>query len=266
MSGGISDCRNHRIQDMFRYIGLGDHAGSGIPSILKSWKSQHWRMPLLHEDRVHEQTLLELRTSSLLPEESIRNLQKTFGERFNNLSELQRIALVTAETEGLISHTRLKSLCIEHPKDISTVLTGLVKDGFLERQGETRAAIYYIKGTQPQRLFTQESMPDSPDLNLNSPDLSPSFPDLTAVLSNALRQLGYSAMPGKLTADKMKILITTVCTNRWLTLQELSRLLKREPKSLQEQYLTPMVADGSVQLRFPESRNHPGQAYGVFSE
>lgn len=32
-AGGISDCRNRRIQDMFRYIGLGDHAGSGIPSI-----------------------------------------------------------------------------------------------------------------------------------------------------------------------------------------------------------------------------------------
>ncbi|MGK5095270.1 RNA-binding domain-containing protein [Deltaproteobacteria bacterium TL4] len=55
LTGGISDCRNHRIQDLFRYIGLGEHAGSGIPGILKSWKSQHWRTPILYEDHTHEQ-------------------------------------------------------------------------------------------------------------------------------------------------------------------------------------------------------------------
>ncbi len=57
MNGGISDCRNHRIQDIFRFIGLGEHAGSGIPGILKSWASQHWRTPLLYEDRVHAANL-----------------------------------------------------------------------------------------------------------------------------------------------------------------------------------------------------------------
>jgi ATP-dependent DNA helicase RecG len=45
LKGGISDCRNRRLQDMFRHVGLGEQAGSGIPKVYSAWKSQHWPLP-----------------------------------------------------------------------------------------------------------------------------------------------------------------------------------------------------------------------------
>jgi ATP-dependent DNA helicase RecG len=280
MSGGISDCRNHRIQDLFRFIGLGEHAGSGIPGILKSWTSQHWRTPLLYEDRIYDQTLLELRTSSLLPPESVEKLQKTFGDKFPELTELQRIILVTAEAEGFVSHTRIKSLSTEHPTDISAALANLVRENFLEKEGATRNATYHLPGVRPNLLFSNDmpfgspSSPDlkgnspdlggnSPDLGSNSPDLGGNSPDLKSVLTHILNEFGYKEMPGRIDSDKMRQLITELCKERWVTLKELGQLLNREPKALQDQYLTQMLADGSLKLKYPDTKNHPDQAYGV---
>ena len=60
MAGGTSDCRNRRLQTMFQMVGYGDHAGSGLPKIYHNWAGQHWRRPLLYEQRDPEQTLIEL--------------------------------------------------------------------------------------------------------------------------------------------------------------------------------------------------------------
>lgn len=132
----------------------------------------------------------------------------------------------------------------------------MVKDGFLDKKGETRASVYFIKGTRPGHPFTH-------DLFANSPDLAVNSPDLTAVLLDLLAEWGMEQMPSKLSSDKMKELISSLCTNRWLSLAELSIVLKRETKTLQDQYLTPMIADGSLQLKFPQTKNHPAQAYKI---
>ncbi|MDZ4128993.1 MAG: putative DNA binding domain-containing protein, partial [Hydrogenophaga sp.] len=65
--GGNSDCRNRRLQKMFQLVGYGDHAGSGLPKIYRNWAGEHWRRPVLYELREPEQTLMELRMSSLVP-------------------------------------------------------------------------------------------------------------------------------------------------------------------------------------------------------
>lgn len=261
--GGISDCRNHRIQDMFRYIGLGDHAGSGLPSIIKSWQSQHWRTPLLYENLEYEQTLLELRTISLYPDEAIAHLREMFGEGFNSLNELGRIIIATAETEDIVTHTRVKDLTTEHPKDITAEFMRLVRDGMLVKHGETRGAEYTLPG-KCYRAFTE--LPEdtsSPDLFSNSPDLTSNSPNLTRLLSEKLTEWKYTKMPGKLNANRMQELIVLLCREQWLSLSELSALLDRDSKSLQDQYLTPMLAAGKIQLKFKDTPNHPKQAYGA---
>jgi len=49
LQGGEPDCRNRLLAQMFRYVKFGEQAGSGLPNILDGWKSQHWKVPLLHE-------------------------------------------------------------------------------------------------------------------------------------------------------------------------------------------------------------------------
>lgn len=261
--GGISDCRNHRIQDMFRYIGLGDHAGSGLPSILKSWKSQHWRTPLLYENLEYEQTLLELRTISLYPEQAIVHLRTVFGDKFASLSELGRIIVATAETEDSVTHARIKDLTTDHPKDITAEFMRLVRDGMLVKHGETRGAVYTLSGKSYKSFIELPDDASSPDLPDNSPELTSNSPDLPGILSKKLAEWNYAKMPRKLNANRMQELILLLCREQWLSLSELSNLLDRDSKALQDQYLTPMLAAKKIRLKFEDTPNHPKQAYGV---
>ena len=51
IQGGEPDCRNRTLHKMFRFAGIGEQAGSGIPTIFQGWKSQHWSPPNLYELR-----------------------------------------------------------------------------------------------------------------------------------------------------------------------------------------------------------------------
>jgi len=100
LRGGVSDCRNRRLQDMFRYVGLGEQAGSGIPKIQSAWRTQHWRSPeKMEQVEPYEQTIFTLRMASLLPAEVVQALEQRFGAGFDQASEVQKLALVTAAVE-----------------------------------------------------------------------------------------------------------------------------------------------------------------------
>ena len=86
-------------------------------------------------------------------------------------------------------------------------------------------------------------------------------PDLKDKLAKALSSLGYAKMPGRIKATLMRGLILQLCENNTLSLKELSLLLEREPKAMQDQYLTHMVAQGLLVLKYPYNKNHPDQSY-----
>jgi len=77
-----------------------------------------------------------------------------------SLSELEQIILVTTETDGAISHARIKSFSSVHPKDISTALASLAKNKFLIKKGSTRDSLYYLpnnKALDPFGLFQKDA-------------------------------------------------------------------------------------------------------------
>ncbi|MBI5555370.1 MAG: putative DNA binding domain-containing protein [Elusimicrobia bacterium] len=262
--GGLSDCRNRRIQDMFRYVGLGDHAGSGIPKIYRNWKEQHWRLPLLREDPTHEQTLLELRMISLLPEESVKMLDDLFGERFRKLPELERIILITSATEEMVNHDRIKEIASDHPKDISAALAYLVHEKMLIKQGETRASFYRLPrklSIAPSSLFQDSLVPNSQDLPANSQDLPANSQDLKAKLSEILNSLGLQKIPGKMSNNNMRDLILRLCDNSYISLHDLSKLLDRDQTFIQQYYISKMLSESLLELKYTNNKNHPDQAY-----
>jgi ATP-dependent DNA helicase RecG len=64
-----------------------------------------------------------------------------------------------------------------------------------------------------------------------------------------------------LPAAAMRNLIAALCTQRWLTSRELGALLQRDADNLQTRFLTAMVREGRLALRFPDVPNRPDQAY-----
>lgn len=278
ISGGYSDCRNRRIQDMFRYIGLVEQAGSGIPKIFKNWKEEHWLAPKLYEDVEKEQTLLEMKMVSLMPKESVSKLTERFGDKFRALSELERLILITAITEGTIRHQRIREFSLDHPKDITAALSNLVQNDFLVKTGETRGSSYEVNGFQKldetpsfDSLFPtdlpgllsnkSEKGLNSPDLGADSPGSGASSPDLKVKLSAILQIIGRKSMPKKISSEDMKKIIIYLCSDSFVTLKELSEVLNRNSNSLQDQYISDMLKSSILEMKYPENKNHPNQAY-----
>ncbi len=261
ISGGNSDCRNRTLQNMFRFVGLGENAGSGLPKIFDGWSSQHWRRPLLRQKQApHEQTLLELHTLSLVPESVLENLKESLGaDVLATLSEHERLVLVTASIETTVDHARLMEVLNIHPRDLSTLLARLVEKSLIHQEGSGRGTIYFLPQAR-QRDATTEL--NSGLFDVKGPDLSSGYLESSGPLMDELKQIARPvADKKKASADLVREVIIQLCALQALKLDELERLLNRSGESLRKKYLQQLVKDKVLKLKFPTKPNHPQQAY-----
>jgi ATP-dependent DNA helicase RecG len=282
--GGNSDCRNRRLQKMFQLVGYGDHAGSGLPKIYHNWADQHWRRPVLYELREPEQTLMELRMSSLVPDEVLVELHGRMGAKFAALPEPARMALITACAEGMVNHARLREISMEHPADLTKMLANLVRDGLLIPHGAGRGMVYFLPW---QKQFTGalfarsngeeiETIPPElgsippelgsipPELGPIPPELGPLYLDWQEVPAVLLAQLRDLAKPVSEARRAQPVLIqktvSLLCTDRYLGRKVLAYLLARNADDLLKRTLTPMVETRLLKTAFASGSN-PRQAY-----
>jgi predicted HTH transcriptional regulator len=290
VAGGTSDCRNRRLQKMFQLVGYGDHAGSGLPKIYHNWAGQHWRRPVLSELPEPEQTLMELRMTSLLPAEAVTELEAHLGARFAGLTQLERLALVTAATEGMLNHARLREISTDHPTDISKMLARLVKEGLLLPDGIGRGMVYYLpwQNKSGASLFENEgaaALPPKfgaipPELNRLPPELSPppleaanllpgtNMPvilDLSQLSEAEVAILRQKAAPvserARSAPELVRQTVLTLCEGRYLGLRTLTDLLnRRDDKDLRTRILNPLLANRALLPAYPKA-NDPRQAY-----
>jgi len=296
LAGGEPDCRNRTLHKMFRFVGVGEQAGTGIPKILDGWQSQHWNPPKLYElAEPYNQTLLELRMIDLFPEEVMAGLHEKFGTAFDELEHVERVALALAASEGTVNHARLKGVTTEHSVELSRILQHLTALGMLESSGG-RGAVYHIKGEampKPEDVFgrpSQISENSSPNLEGSSPNLEGSSPNLGEVRNedgcliskhltlpviddlNLLSEEFLSrleevaAEPRRNKSLKREVMIRVVlelCQGRFITLRCLSELVQRKPKTLRETYLSGLVGERKLALAFPTIPTHERQAYST---
>lgn len=285
LHGGNSDCRNRRLQTMFQLVGYGDHAGSGLPKIYKNWAMQHWRSPLLYELPEPEQTLMELRMSSLVPAAALEALTAKLGARFTGLDETARLALIAAQVEGVVSHDRLKQISTAHPADLSKLLSRLVRDGLLASQGAGRGMVYSLPWQRqtPGAAFDETSSATAaPELSSEPPELSDEPPELSDTRARAqVIYLDWDAMPEGLRQELstlaqavsgtkrvppalLRNTLLALCTGRYLGLRVLAQALRRDPDDLRKRTLSPLVKEGLLRTAYPAMKD-PRQAYAAAS-
>src|SRR5690554_1872979 len=302
LQGGEPDCRNRNLHKMFRFVGVGEQAGTGIPRIFQGWESQHWNPPKLYESSVpYNQTLLELRMIDLFPAKVIASLQVQFGTKFDQLKSEERVILALAGSEGTVNHARLCTTSSTHPVELTRMLQHLIQQEMLDSSGSGRGAVYFLPGQDiptPDDVFGPAYIPSvdsssilrdsSSTLSGSSSVLSgsssvsgqerdehgylhseqlplPVINDLAA-LSSELRQRleGLASLPRekkKMSREAFEEVVLTVCEGHYLTLQVLAELLNRQPASLRNSYLSPMVRDKALTLAFPTTPTHERQAY-----
>lgn len=294
LQGGESDCRNRTLHKMFRLIGVGEQAGSGIPKIYRGWASQHWRAPALYErDQPYNQTVLELRMVDLLPEAVVAYLKRSFGPKFDMLGQNERLTLAAAVSERVVTHARVREMTGLHPFDLTRMLQDLVRDGFLEAHNPGRGAVYSLPGAalpKPEEVFgdgSAQSLSGSAHLTDRSAHLAedttaeehrdavgrlladqldaPVIDSLDKLAPSFLEELEKLAIEprrrGKLPVEMMKDVILTLCSGHYVTLACLSKLVQRDSDAFRQQYLKPLTKDGKLKLAFPTAPTHAKQAY-----
>jgi len=293
VQGGESDCRNRLIHQMFRYIGLGEQAGSGIPKIFQGWNSQHWRSPVLYEKDVpFDQTLLELRMLDLFPEKIVDKLRQSLGNRFDRLPELERLILASAATEQVISHRRMTEISTDHTHDLTLAFQHLIKEGLLESHGHGRGTVYHLPGQSlpsadqafPQSVVMSQADNSASDTSLRHNDtgfgnnerhqmgwltiegLPKPLIDNLSLLSDDIRnmlveQAKLTRNQKRLNKKEMNQIVLTLCSEYYLTQQVLAELLSRKPLALRKNTLKPLLDQGRLALAFPQTPTHSKQAY-----
>ncbi|MBF0310043.1 MAG: putative DNA binding domain-containing protein [Magnetococcales bacterium] len=253
--GGRSDCRNPAIQRMFQMIGAGEKAGSGFPRIVQAWREQHWRAPLLEEDHELHETRLTLTTLSLFPVEVSEELERRFPGRLAALDQEARLALATALLEGRVSNNRLRELTETHPSDLTRMLRGLVREGFLESHGKQRWTWYTV---QAGAALVEEADGRSEGLVGGSEGLPPGSEGLPKEL---LDQAASIRTRGKVGRGDVHAVILALCRGRHLSLRTLSGMLGRSPDYVRPNFLRELVKSGQLESLYPDRPNHPDQAY-----
>jgi ATP-dependent DNA helicase RecG len=197
--GGMSECRNPGLQKMFRMIGGGEHAGSGAEKIRAGWRHQHWRAPLLktfdHPDRVR----LELPTVSLIPDQTLVSLRERFGPQVAALSSSELQALATAQIEGAVSNSRLQELVVDHPVDITRMLTNLCERGLLVSDNRRRWTTYELsrRGLEASQFDADDASQPSGDAAQLSKNLGELAGDSLDKATDSLGMAGSSLHNGR---------------------------------------------------------------------
>lgn len=160
LSGDRSDPRNPSLVAAFRYIGLADEAGTGIPKILQAWRLLGLRPPDIDVGTERYEFALRLRNVHFLSDED-RAWLAALGDP---PAEAQQLALVHAKEHGSVDNPQLCKLTGQHPADATKTLTGLRDDGFFDSEGRGRGTTYELSARSHAALDAVRQPPDQPDL------------------------------------------------------------------------------------------------------
>lgn len=185
--------------------------------------------------------------ASLITENVEKDLKEIVRDNYCELTELDRIILVLAHQFGNICNTDIQVYRQEHPRDIGECLKRHVKNGWLEQSGRGRGTYYALPNQSQSDLLSL----------LPSEHYEPS--------SEHYKRLWKVAAPirekGRTSKELVEQVILELCSEHYLQLRTLAEILGREPDSIRNHYVNPMLSRGSLTLKHPEQINHPQQAY-----
>ena len=145
MHGGNSKARNPRIQNMLRMIGYGENIGSGYPTILKTWKEQNWRKPILIDRTELRQVDLTLPMVSLLPASTLAEMKAYYGEEtYNSFTANEQQVMAYVWNGDSVSNMELQQMLGMNSLEIGKLLHNMVDKNLLNQESKNRWTTYTI--------------------------------------------------------------------------------------------------------------------------
>ncbi len=290
-----SRLRNPAIAAVLHDLHLAEAKGTGIRAMRRLAAEAGLPAPELHSDRQANEFRLTLFLHNLLSEADHDWLKALAGADYSS-QEAQ--VLTYARATGAVDNAACREFCGLDTLAASQVLRRLRDRGLLKKKGAGNRTYYVLarsgkEGAAPETVRPESEQqvprlgqelprlepelprlePELPRLGQELPRLEPELPRLGKVSEPEFTDMQpLPAMPevlaGRLERLKMRArkselhaLIHALCVWHPLTADQLADFLRRNREHLRQTYLLPMVRDGVLRLRYPESPHHPLQAY-----
>ncbi|MBL7967392.1 MAG: putative DNA binding domain-containing protein [Prolixibacteraceae bacterium] len=296
-AGGVSECRNPSLQQMFMLIGRAEKAGSGVDKIMTGWQESHWRRPFLQLESQPDRVKLTLPMFSVIPDAVLNELNEVFDDVSYLLPD-ELTALSFCLIEGSISNHRLQYVLNMHSADITGLLKKLCTAGYLESDNNGRWTIYKLKSkvdTPEEKVAT--SLKSIENQNQTGKELIPPDPKVdtsgimdatyTGATDNQIKAVEKVTTSGRkvdtsnlkvdtsdpkvdtsdtkgttrLNREELEQLIMQVCKNNYVKMEEVATLIGKSVDYLKNKIFPTMIKDGKLEKRYPYTHNHPEQGY-----
>jgi predicted HTH transcriptional regulator len=275
-AGGISECRNPALQQMFMLIGRAEKAGSGVDKIMSGWKESHWRRPFLEIETQPDRVKLTLPMFSVIPDAVLDELNATFDD-VSHLSADELTALSFCQIEGSISNQRLQYVLNIHSSDITSLLKKLCADNYLESDNNGRWTIYKIKqkvkssakkvASLGRMVDTSEKVASSNKNTDNQLEEDKKVATSNRMVATSTEKVATSNVhlediQGKnIKRHDLEVIILRICKDKYVKKEELAKLLGKSENYIRNRILPDLLKSGKLEKRYPYTHNHPAQGY-----
>lgn len=147
-----SDPRNPTLVRMFRFVGLAEESGTGLPRILRAWREFGFVLPDVDAGSERYEFGLRLRLAHLMADEDRAWLARLGGP----WEEAEQVALVMARHEEAVDNRVLQLRTGLHSADVSQLLRRLRGRGLLVPVGDGRWPPYYCLGPVAAELAQEQ--------------------------------------------------------------------------------------------------------------
>jgi len=264
-AGGVSECRNPSLQQMFMMIGRAEKAGSGVDKIMTGWQESHWRRPFLELENQPDRVRLTLPMFSVIPDQILDELNGVFDD-VNHLGPDELTALSFCLIEGSISNHRLQYVLNMHSSDITGMLKKLCVDGYLESDNNGRWTIYKLKQkVDTSKKGAESSEHSAKQLKTNKnidtfgKKVDTSKVDTSKVDTSKVDTSKVAS--SRLSKDELEKQIMKVCRNNYVKMEEVAIRIGKSVDYLKNKIFPAMIKDGKLEKHFPFTHNHPEQGY-----
>jgi ATP-dependent DNA helicase RecG len=265
-----SRLRNPTIAAVLHDLHLAEAKGTGIRAMRRLAAEAGLTAPEFHSDRQANEFKLTLFLHNLLTEDDHAWLRAFAG---GTVSGDEAKVLIYARETGAVDNSACRDFCGLDTLAASQVLRRLRDRCLLDKEGSGSRTYYVLAQPEtappmpPAQLPLNMEMAPSPAVPTTLPEVAALLgaeadacnPEL-ATLPLELATL-LATLKDRTSADALRRVIVGLCAWAPLTVEQLATLLGKDRDYLRNKHLTPMVRDGQLRFRYPESAKHPHQAY-----
>ena len=268
-----SRLRNPTIAAVLHDLHLAEAKGTGIRTMRRLSDDAGLPRPEFYSDRQNNEFKVTLFLHNLLTEDDHAWLRSLSSETLN--AEEAKVLIYARET-GAVDNTACRDFSGLDTLSSSMVLRRLRDRGLLKKQGSGNRTYYVLSFDAVDRTPTlwdfggeeghivegkPTKLDEKPSKFGEKPTKLEEKPSMLVDLPSELA-VELCSLAGKRTSSRrLRNILVALCKHNPYTVDELVRLLGKNRKYLMNEFVRPMLQAGELVMRYPESPNHPHQAY-----